>query len=58
MEADFHFLLRFVTNIADAMIQHQVLLSNGQVGKVVMNNKYDVSKSLIQVEDTFIDLGR
>lgn len=58
MEADSHFLLRFVTNIADAMIQHQVLLSNGQVGKVVMINKYDVSKSLIQVEDTFIDLGR
>lgn len=55
---DAHFLLRFTANIADAMIQHQVLLSNGQVGKVVMINKYDISKSLIQVEDAFIDLSR
>ena len=55
---DSHLLMRFMTNIADSLIQHRVLLSNGQVGKVIMINKFDISRPLIQTEDSFVDLSQ
>lgn len=55
---DSQMLMRFMTNIAESMIQHQVLLNTGQIGKVIMVDKYNVSRPLVQVENTFIDMAK
>lgn len=55
---DPHIMLTFLSNIADTMIQHRVLLSNGQDGRIIMINKYDISRPLVQMGGTFIDLSQ
>lgn len=54
---DSGYLLVFMEHVAQNFIQHKVLLNNGQTGIVVMLNKLDLTKPLIQVEDRFIDLA-
>jgi putative nucleotidyltransferase with HDIG domain len=55
---DSAFLMTFTEHIADTMIRHHVLLSNGSTGQVVMINKYNISRPLIQVGQTFVDLAK
>jgi putative nucleotidyltransferase with HDIG domain len=55
---DSSFLITFTSHIAETMIRHHVLLSNGSTGQVVMINKYNLSRPLIQVGQTFVDLTK
>lgn len=51
------FLHNFLEHIAKSYIQCEVLLDNGQQGKIVMLNKFDLTRPLIQVDTQFIDLA-
>lgn len=55
---DSQILMVFIQHIADTLIRHRVLLSDGRKGQVVMINKYNVSKPLVQVGPMFIDLAK
>lgn len=55
---DSHFLVIFLKRIAETMIQRRVLLDDGREGKVVMINKYRLSRPLIQVDGGFVDLDK
>lgn len=50
-------LHNFLEHIAKSYIQCEVLLDNGQQGKIVMLNKFDLTKPLVQVDSRFIDLA-
>lgn len=54
---DTHILITFLDKIAHTLVQHQVVLSNGEIGRVVMINKNNLSRPLIQVGTAFIDLS-
>lgn len=52
-------LMTFINRISNNLIQHEVVLNNGKVGRVVMNNKYNISRPLIQLENgEFFDLAK
>lgn len=53
---DSRYLLTFMEHIAQNFIQHEVLLSNGKKGTIVMLNKLDLTRPLVQMEDRFVDL--
>lgn len=55
---DSQFFMTFTSHIAETMIQHRVMLSDGREGQVVMINKYDLSRPLIQVGSGFVDLSK
>lgn len=55
---DSHFLLIFLRRIAETMIQKRVLLSDGREGKVIMINKYRLTRPLVQVDGMFLDLEK
>ena len=40
------------------MVQHRVLLNDGRTGQVVMINRLNVSRPLVQVGTTFVDLSK
>lgn len=50
-------LMAFMEHIAQNFIQHRVLLTDGRTGCIVMLNKLDLTKPLVQVEDYFVDLS-
>ena len=50
-------LLTFVERMAEDFINYEVLLSNGKKGKIVLINKLDLTRPLVQVGSTFIDLA-
>ena len=50
-------LMLFIERMAQDFIQYEVILSNGKRGKIVMINKFDLTRPLIQVGTTFIDLA-
>ncbi len=54
---DSKLLIVFLSKMAETFIQQKVRLSNGQMGKVVLINKYNLSRPLIQVNNGFIDLA-
>ena len=39
-------------------INHNVRLSNDQVGKIVLLNNAELSKPVVQVDDIFVDLAK
>lgn len=54
---DTRYLLLFTERIAQNFVQHEVLLNNGQVGVIILLNKVDLTRPLVQVGSQFIDLS-
>lgn len=54
---DTHILITFLDKIAHTLLQHQVLLSNGEMGRVIMINKNNLSRPLVQIGSVFVDLS-
>jgi len=54
---DSKFLMTFIERVSQNYIQHDVLLTNGQTGTIIMLNRNDLTKPLIQVGNLFIDLA-
>ena len=55
---DTQFNMTFIAHIAHTMVQHRVLLNDGRTGQVVMINRLNVSRPLVQVGTTFVDLSK
>lgn len=55
---DTHYDMTFIAHIADTMVRHRVVLNDGRIGQVVMINRMDVSRPLIQIGSEFIDLSK
>lgn len=54
---DSRYLLIFIEHIAQNFIQHEVLLNNGQTGVIIMLNKIDLTRPLVQIGTQFVDLS-
>lgn len=54
---DSRYLMTFIDRIAQNYIQHEVLLSNGQTGVIIMLNKTDLTRPLVQIGSMFLDLA-
>ena len=51
------YILTFLEHIANTYINNDVLLSNGQTGKIVLINKQHLTRPVIQMsDDKFINL--
>ena len=51
-------LLPFLTSIAQSHINNQVRLSNSLIGTIVMINQHKLSKPVVNIDGTFIDLSK
>lgn len=51
------YLQTFMEHLAQTFIQQEVLLNNGKTGTIIMLNKLDFARPLVQVEDCYIDLS-
>ena len=56
LKYDTYYISTFLRNVVDEMIGNRVRLSNGMEGEVLMNNKNDLSRPVIQCEKQVIDL--
>lgn len=54
---DSNLLLTFITNIAETTIQRNVRLSNGEIGRIIMLNKYELLRPVVRIGETFLDLS-
>lgn len=54
---DYKYLTEFVKHVSQNYIQHEVLLTNGEIGTIIMLNGNDITKPLVQVGNLFIDLS-
>lgn len=54
---DNKFLTKFIERVSQNYIQHDVLLSNGQIGTIILLNKQDITRPLVQVDNIFMDLS-
>lgn len=50
------FIMTFMEHIGSAYLNNNVLLSNGEIGEIVMLNKHSLSKPVVKCGDQFIDL--
>ena len=50
-------LLVFTSRLAQTFIQCRVKLNNGQEGKIILFNKYNILRPLVQVGTGFVDLA-
>lgn len=55
---DVEFLLPFLEKAVQAYMNTNVRLSTNQIGKVIMINKNEFSKPVVQVGDEFYDLSK
>ncbi len=55
---DLKYLLTFLEYIVQVYVGMDVLLSNGEKGKIVLANQQDLSRPLIRTKNGFIDLSR
>lgn len=51
-------LLPFLTSIAQSHVNNQVRLSNSLVGTIVMINQHKLSKPVVNIDGTFLDLSK
>lgn len=51
-------LLPFLTGIAQSHVNNQVRLSNSLVGTIVMINQHKLSKPVVNIDGTFLDLSK
>lgn len=54
---DSDMLMTFISHITNNFIRHNVRLSNGSIGQIVLINKYNLTRPLVQVANKFIDLA-
>ena len=54
---DWGYVHTFLKKLADSFIGSKVILTDGREGKIVLINKQELSKPLIQSTDGFIDLN-
>ncbi len=54
---DTEMLISFIQHIVQNFIQYEVVLSDGQRGRMVMPNKKEPARPLIKVEGGFVDLS-
>lgn len=54
---DANYLMTFLKRIAETMIQRNVILNDGRMGRVVMINKYKLSCPLVGGR-AFVDLAK
>lgn len=50
-------LMTFISKISNNFVQHSVLLSTGERAQIVLINKYNLSRPLVQVGSAFVDLA-
>lgn len=55
---DTHYIMTFLEHINQTYIGADVELNNGIIGKVIMMNRFALSKPIIHVNDTYIDLSK
>ena len=55
---DVTLLLPFLNSIAQSHLNNQVRLSNSLIGTIVMINQHKLSKPVVNVDGTFIDLSK
>lgn len=55
---DTELLICFIEHVVQNFIQYEVLLSNGQRGKIVMPNKKEPARPLVMVDGGFLDLSQ
>ena len=54
---DSQMLMTFLSRVTYNFIQHTVLLSNGERAQIVLINKYNLTRPLVQIGSTFLDLA-
>lgn len=54
---DSEMLMTFISKIAYTFVQHNVILNTGEHGHIVLINKYNLSRPMVQVGEAFIDLA-
>ena len=54
---DSQMLMTFITRISNNFIQHRVLLNTGETGQIVLINKFNVTRPLVQLRESFLDLA-
>ena len=47
----------FIDKVTNSYIQHEVLLSNGTTGKIIIINKHNIARPLVETSTGFIDLA-
>ena len=55
---DYKFLTTFIEHVALNYVQHDVLLTDGRTGTILMINKTDLSRPLVQIGNLFVDLTK
>lgn len=50
-------LLTFTSRLAQTFIQCKVRLNNGQEGRIILFNKYNILRPLVQIGTGFVDLA-
>lgn len=55
---DVPLLLPFLTSIAQSHLNNKVRLSNSLIGTIVMINKHKLSKPVVNIDGTFVDLSK
>lgn len=54
---DSNMLMTFITHVTNNFIRHNVRLSNGLIGQIVLINKFNLTRPLVQIGNSFIDLS-
>ncbi len=55
---DPHYMIPLLQQITEVYINHTVRLSNDEVGKVVLLNRNELAKPIVQIDDSFVDLTK
>lgn len=56
---DLHITMMFVKRFSEYYLGASVVLSNGEVGKIVSLNHYEINKPLVKTEDgAFLDISK
>jgi len=55
---EIEYIMTFLKNIANLYIHNKVRLSDDRIGEIIMINQNNLSRPVIQVEDTYIDLSK
>lgn len=55
---DYNFLTTFIKHVSQNYVQHEVLLTDGRIGTILMINKADLTRPLVQIDNLFMDLSK
>ena len=55
---DYKFLTTFIEHVSLNYVQHEVLLTDGRIGTILMLNKNDLTRPLVQIGNLFVDLTK